>query len=159
MTVVLDSYTIPEKGEFEIYVKRQVNLQVTAAEARQTVHSWLLHQVSYMMGAESPELVVNSEAIIWRVPVSLTASHVGRIGIVGHVDVDIETGEINHPAACKANVLHCAQALAAKLAPYYPRTEMPTDYTPVTPPVNRKAGRPDGNPLHLLPSTTRSIAL
>ncbi len=35
-----------------------------------------------------------SERIVWRVPVDLTALPAGRLGRVGEVDVDVETGEL-----------------------------------------------------------------
>lgn len=62
MTVVLDSYVVPEQGEFEVYVRRTVNLRVTVEAARRTVQRWLLHQVSYMMGAEAPHCRPTSPA-------------------------------------------------------------------------------------------------
>lgn len=130
MTVVLDSYTIPEKGEFEVYVKRTVNLQVTALEARRKVQHWLLDQVSYMMGAESSQLVLQEKITIWQVPVILTASQVGRVGIVGQVGVDVQSGEIVDAWACKEQLLQHAQALVATLPAYQPRATMPEGYNP-----------------------------
>lgn len=151
MTVLLDSYAVPEQGEFEVYVRRKVNLQVTAEAARRTVQRWLLHQVSYMMGAEAPQLVIGEPDVFWRVPVILTASPLGRVGIVGVVDVQVETGEIEEAAACKQQILQAARELAAKLPPYQPRSEMPAGYESITLPPVREAGPPDGNPLIFSP--------
>ncbi len=159
MIVVLDSYVIPEKGEFEVHVRRKINLQITAEAAQHKVHSWLLHQVSYMMGAEVPELIIRNENAVWRVPVILTASPVGRVGIVAQIDVNVETGEIDSAAEGKEQILRSAQELIAKLPPYQPRTEMPANYAPITIPPTHKPGRPAGNPLDLLPPNPRSVAL
>ncbi len=130
MTIVLDAYTVPEKGEFEVYVKRTVNLQVTAEEARRKVQQWLLDQVSYMMGAESPHLVLQEIMTIWHVPVIFTASQLGRVGIVGQVGVDVQTGEIVCQSTCRDQLLQEAQTLAATLPAYQPRTTMPEGYDP-----------------------------
>jgi hypothetical protein len=37
MTVIFEGYTVPKRGMFEINVKRSVNIQVTAEEARHKV--------------------------------------------------------------------------------------------------------------------------
>jgi hypothetical protein len=159
MTVVLDSYAVPEQGEFEVYVRRKVNLRVTADAARRTVQGWLLHQVSYMMGAEAPHLVISDSDVFWRVPVILTASPIGRVGIVGTVDVDVETGAVAQAARCKKHLLQAARELAAKLPAYQPRSEMPAGYDPATLPPTERTVPPAGNPLDLLPATTHSVAL
>jgi hypothetical protein len=136
MAILLDAYAVPEQGEFEIYVRRTVNLQVTAEQAQRTVQAWLLHHVSYVMGAETPQLVLREPDVFWRVPVVLTASPLGRVGIVGAVEVQVETGEIDGAAACKQQLLQAARALSANLPPYQPRSEMPADYDPATlPPI------------------------
>ena len=137
MAVVIDPYVLPEKGEFEFYIKRTVNLRVTAEEARRKVQHWLLDQVSYMMGAESPQLVLQEDATVWQVSVILTASQVGRVGIAGSVAVDVQTGEILCNSVEKAQIRHNAAALAATLPAYRPRTEMPVGYDPNTlPPLS-----------------------
>ena len=64
--IILEPYAIPEKGEFEVYVKRTVNLRVSAEEARRKVNQWLLDQVSCLMGAESPELLLNEAQAVWQ---------------------------------------------------------------------------------------------
>jgi hypothetical protein len=69
-------------------------VRVTAEAVRRAVQRWLLHQVSYVMGVEAPQLVIGEPNVFWRVPVILTASPMGRVGVVGAVDVQVETGEI-----------------------------------------------------------------
>jgi hypothetical protein len=159
MTMILDSYEIPEIGEFELVVRRKVNLQVTAAAAPRMVQRWLLHQVSYMMGAEAPQLVIGSTDVFWRVPVILTASPIGRVGVAGEVDVFVENGQIDREEERRREILQRAKELAAGLPPYQPRSTMPAGYEAVTPPLTRQSGQPAGDPRRLLPATVRSVAL
>ena len=49
--------------------------------------------VGNLLLADEASLTIG-EHITWRVPVDLTAPDQGRIGRVGEVDVDIESGEI-----------------------------------------------------------------
>src|SRR5215212_7958646 len=107
MTLILDQYTIPETGTFEIH--QTVNIQVSA---KRQVDSWLLHEVSSMMGAEPPTLVI-SERTMWRVPCRFTTPGVGRVGQVGEVDVEAQTGELYHVRETKTAILDCVKTLAA----------------------------------------------
>ena len=137
MTIILDSYAIPEKGEFEVYVKRAVNLQVSAEEARRKVNHWLLDQVSHMMGAEAPQLVLQENCTIWQVPAILTANQLGRIGVIGFVAVHVETGELLYATATRTQLLQAAETLVAAFPAYQPRTEMPPGYDPTNlPPIS-----------------------
>ncbi len=126
MTIILDPYTIPEKGLVELNVKRLFEIKVTAAEARRKVDRWLLNEVSHLMGAEAPTLVVG-ERVIWRVPAWISFPHVGRAGVVGTVDVDVTTGEMTNTPARKADIERQAEAVAARQPPYRPR-ETPEKY-------------------------------
>lgn len=159
MTVVLDSYAIPEQGEFELYVRRKINLRVTSEAAQRTVQRWLLHQVSYMMGAETPQLVIGDSDVFWRVTVILTASPIGRVGSVGAADVQVETGEIVEAAATKDRLLQAARELSAKQPAYQPRGDMPAGYEAVALPPVREAEPPDGDPRSILSAAARSIEL
>jgi len=80
MTIILEQSTIPEIGTFEIH--KTVNIQVSAKQAQRKVDTWLLNEVSYMMGAEEPTLVIG-ERTVWRVPAYFSAPGAGRVGTVG----------------------------------------------------------------------------
>ena len=127
MTIVLDSYIIPEKGMVELKVDRAFEIKVTAEEARRRVNRWLHDEVSMLMRALSPSLVVG-EQIVWRVPASLGMPHLGQVGTVGTVDVDVTTGEMTNTSECKAELERCAKALANRLPPYQPRKKTPPEY-------------------------------
>lgn len=149
VTVLLDQFAVPERGTFTLSVNRSVEIVVTAEEARRRAKLWLIDEISYLMTASSPTLVVG-ERIVWRVPAVLTAPHVGSVGVVGDVDVDVETGEIHMTEAHRAALLTELGHLAQRVPPYTPRQEMPegavlSERAPTRPP-----GRPAGNPLDVL---------
>ena len=127
MTIILDKHQVPEKGTFEI--RQSITILVSVEEARRKVNSWVLQEVSYMMGAEEPTLVVGEKAV-WRVPVILTAPHVGHVGMAGTVDVDVQTGDMDDLPARKEQLLQSARELAAKMPAYVPRSKLdvPTEY-------------------------------
>ena len=127
MIIILDKQPIPEKGTFEI--RQSVDILVSAKEARDSVNSWLLNEVSYMMGAEEPTLVVG-DRVVWRVPAVLTAPHVGHVGMAGAVDVDVQTGNLNTSPILKEQILRGARELAADLPAYSPRSsrDVPAEY-------------------------------
>jgi hypothetical protein len=77
----------------EIDIKVTADINVSAYAARQKVNSFILSEVSYMMHAGEPSLVV-SEMICWRVPVVLSLTSRGDIGDVGAIDVNAETGQM-----------------------------------------------------------------
>lgn len=127
MTILLEQYTIPEKGNVELSVQRAFEIKVTAKEAQRQVNRWVLLEVSCVMGAEPPALVVG-ERVVWRVPVVLTASHVGIVGEVGVINVDVQTGKMDNRPELIELFQQKGVELGRKLPPYKPRSEVPEQY-------------------------------
>jgi hypothetical protein len=132
MPVLLEGININEVGVHEI--RQTLNVQVTSEQARRIVSRWLLDQVSDMMRAESPTLVVNGRSV-WRVPAVLTAVHVGVVGMVGMVDVDAVTGDLVDAEQRREELTAKGIKLAEMLPPYPgPRSAqdefIPTDVPP-----------------------------
>jgi hypothetical protein len=127
MTIILDQYTLPEKGKVELKVERSFEIRVSAEEARRQVSRWLLNEVSYLMGADPPTLVVK-ERIIWQVPAWIGFPYVGRVGTVGMIEVDVETGEMNNTPERQAELQRRAKELAAQLPSYQPKSEASAEY-------------------------------
>ena len=119
MQIILEPYSVPERGTFQI--QETVTIQISATEARRLVDQWLLHEVNSQMGADSPVLVVGEQSV-WRVPVYWSAPHVGRVGLVGVVEVDVLTGEMDNSQQRVAELMQHAEAFAAELPPYQART-------------------------------------
>lgn len=150
--ILLDQYAVPTKGTFELRIERSVEIKVTAEEARRMVKNWLIDEISYMMTATEPTLVLGERAV-WRVPAILTASHIGHVGPAGCVDVDVETGQIQNADGCKKEILKGVQKLAKSVPPYTPRTDIPSVWLAKEIQPTHDPGQPAGNPLDLLPSS------
>lgn len=151
LTLLLDEYTLPSRGVVDLQLSRSFEIKVTAEQARRQVKGWLLDQVSYMMTVKMPTLVIGVN-IVWRVPVILTATHVGHVGVVGEVNVDVETGAMNDLPACKEAILAQAHKLAATIPPYQLPTTAPQAWLAKGIKPTHPAGQPIGNPLDLLPA-------
>lgn len=127
MTILLDHYTLPERGLVKLTINQDFEINVTAEEARRQVDRWLFDEVSYMMTAETPVLVLG-EGVVWRVPAILTASQVGRVGSVGTVDVDVQTGQMDDKPENIAALQQAGIDLGNRLPPYQPREALPDGY-------------------------------
>jgi len=124
IAILVDENLLAEKGLVELTVNRTFQMNMTADEARRYVHSWLIDEVSSNIGAEMPTLIL-SDRPIWRVPAWLSFPRYGRVGAVGTVDVDVETGKLHNPTQCKAEIARCAEELAQRLPSYQPEQMMP----------------------------------
>lgn len=126
--ILLDHYTLPPKGPVHLQINWSFDIHITAEEARQKVDGWLLDEVSTMIGAGEPLLVVDGATVVWRVPAIFTTPHLGEVGVAGTVDVDVQTGAMVDTDACKKAILRGAQTLAKKMPPYKPSVDTPKTY-------------------------------
>ena len=124
MTIILDNYILPEKGPVTVTVSFEI--KVTAEEARHIANRWLLNEVSYLLGADPPTLVVGERAV-WRVPAWIGFPSTGRVGVVGTVDVDVETGELLNPLERKAAI---ERYLEEEVKPRLPKDRQPVRELP-----------------------------
>jgi hypothetical protein len=58
--------------------------------------------------------------VVWRVPIEFCVLRFGRLGTVGAVDVDSETGEMYQLPRRQREIEHCAGQLAARLPQFQP---------------------------------------
>ncbi len=162
VTLVLDQVTLPPMGTVALHLDFTFELTLSAETARRQAQCWLVDQVSYMIRAGEPTLVISTTVIsttetgqqtaVWRVPAILTATHLGDVGDVGHVDIDVETGSLADRAQCKAVILRNAKNLAAIMPPYTPRQDLPTEQLVLD--VKPTRMRPTNNPLDMIPAKT-----
>lgn len=124
MTVILEDYIIADTGLIEI--RRPVNLTISTREAQRLVNGWLCLDVSMMLTSGEPTLVVG-KVIRWQVPVFFTAPHVGRVGEVGNVTVNAQTGLIDKDPTNVKAMLCAAKKLSKTLPPFKP-LELPPAY-------------------------------
>jgi hypothetical protein len=129
MHVILDNYPIPEQGQVNIDVRFSFELNIDAIEARKAVNSWLLNEVSYMIGAGKPTLALSHQPT-WRVPAWIAFPQVSKKNIVGIVDVDVQTGQILYPNETKAKIEnYLEQTVRSDLSlPEFVVRELPPDY-------------------------------
>ena len=78
LTLLLDEYSLPDSGVVDLRLNCSFEIKVTAEEARRQVKHWLLDEVSMMMIAQTPTLLIGTR-IVWRVPVIFTAAHIGPV--------------------------------------------------------------------------------
>jgi hypothetical protein len=86
--------TPPMVGQTHIKIHIDTKLPVSYVQARRQVTGYLIDSVSDHLGGEQPILVINGEQLWWRVPVVLFLTSLGRVGQVGFIDVDCQTGEL-----------------------------------------------------------------
>jgi hypothetical protein len=135
MAIILNNYAIPEKGLVNIDFQLSFEIKCTAVQAKSIVNNWLLNEISYLIGADLPTLVLH-ERPAWRVPVWLTLPGTKHKEIIGAVDVDVETGQMIDLANSKARLEQYLHQKSAPLAAGQAFIrELPPDYVAnLTPP-------------------------
>lgn len=96
MAIVLDEAMLAklQAAQVDINVHVTARINVTPFVARQKVNVLLLDKVGTGLLSESPDLAASGERLYWRVPVTLSLPGQGRLGQVGAIDVDVQTGEV-----------------------------------------------------------------
>jgi len=84
---------LPPAGRIEIAISTAADVNISAKAARQKVNDFVLSEISYMMHAGEPELVI-SDRIVWRAPVMLSLTSHGDVGEIGAIIVDVESGQM-----------------------------------------------------------------
>jgi len=113
--VVTQIHSLPQTGRLEIDIKVTADVNVSAYASRQKVNSFILSEISYMMHAGEPNLVIG-ESICWRVPVILSLTSRGDIGEVGAINVNTETGQLYSNPQLISEVSARAEGLATRFA-------------------------------------------
>jgi len=84
---------IPVPGRVSVKIEIDTEINISAYVARQKANRFLILQAGDQLGAGEPELIVGT-TLQWRVPVQYAPSRKGTLGIVGHLLVDAENGEV-----------------------------------------------------------------
>jgi hypothetical protein len=95
MTIELDEI-LPqlEAAQVDISIRVSARLNVTQVAARRKVNVFVLNEIGTGLGGDTPTLVIHNNRLCWRVPVILALPPRGRLGQVGQIDMDAQTGEI-----------------------------------------------------------------
>ena len=112
MSVLLETITPPESGLININLTLTANIKITSLVARRQVTLHVTHHIADLLHGELPHLVWRQTGVYWRVPVALSAPTKGRIGIVGSIDVDVETGKL----IITEEIIHAIEKEAMRLA-------------------------------------------
>lgn len=113
MASIVQSF--PTIGRLEVDIKVTADVNISAYAARQKVNGFVLSDISYMMHAGDPALIL-AERIYWRVPVIFSLASRGDVGDVGSIDVDIETGQIHVSPEIIRDIRNRAEGLALSTA-------------------------------------------
>lgn len=95
MAVTLEMITPPDSGPLDIDIKVTANIRITPETARRRVSVFVGNEIGDLLHGETPDLVLRENGAFWRVPVVLSSKSIGRIGPVGTIDVDVESGELS----------------------------------------------------------------
>ena len=107
---------IPASAQVSIDIHLSATVNVTAFSARQKVTGFVVDQISTNMHGLEPSLIVG-QRLAWRVPIVLSIPPRGDLGIVGEIDVDVETGEILYTRALITEIKQHARELATRPTP------------------------------------------
>ena len=84
---------LPTTSRVTVKIEVSTDVNVSAFTARQKANRFLVMQAGDQLCADQPELVIGP-TLCWRVPVQYTPSRKGPLGIVGHLLIDADTGEV-----------------------------------------------------------------
>jgi len=76
-----------------VRIRVSTDLNISAFATQQKANHFLVMRVGDQLRVYKPELVVGP-TLRWRVPVQYAPSRKGPLGIVGHLLIDAETGEV-----------------------------------------------------------------
>lgn len=116
MTILIETENLPERGPLKIRLDVTATINTTAEEARRKVSVFAGNEIADLLSGETPDLVWQKNGAYWRVPVVLSSRSWGRIGLVGFIDVDVETGKLHLTEETIRSIEENAQRFAAGAA-------------------------------------------
>ena len=93
MDAVIPGLQLPEHAKVNVKIDVSSEINVTPFIAMQKVNRFLTLKVGNLLRADKPELIIG-ERLVWRVPVIYSIPAKGKLGKVGEISVDAESGEI-----------------------------------------------------------------
>ncbi|MBE7467635.1 MAG: hypothetical protein HS114_00650 [Anaerolineales bacterium] len=116
MAVTLETITPPQSGPLNIEIELTANIEITPETARRRVGVFVGNEIADLLHGDTPDLVLREDGVYWRVPVVLSSRSMGRIGQVGVIDVDVETGDLKVNDQIISEIEAHAQRFAAVTA-------------------------------------------
>jgi hypothetical protein len=91
--VALPGFTVSTDSTVSMRLEITSHINISAFVARQRANRFLITHIGDQLGALTPELVIG-DPMHWRVAVQYAPSRLGVLGVVGHLLVDAQTGEV-----------------------------------------------------------------
>ena len=129
MTIIVEQVASPKVGKFHIRIDRNIDVRISAEVAKRKASSWAIKFVSHMMASGKPSFVL-AEKCYWRVPIIYTTPHVGHVGKVGSVEVDVTSGEVSACCETPNEMIRAAQKLAKNLPKFQIKSHIPEELIP-----------------------------
>jgi hypothetical protein len=106
-----------QTAQLDIHVHVSATLNITPFVARQKVGGLVLSKVGTGVAADEPSFIVTGERVVWRVPLFLALPGLGRLGEVGEIDVDAQTGEVLADRSTLERIIENARRITPDSAP------------------------------------------
>ena len=103
---------IPQTGDIRLTIEVSARQNFSDKSAQKIVRRFVADEISYLLRTGEPDLVMGKR-LYWRVPIQLALPDQGTIGVVGTLDVDVETGQILATPNDIAEITRHAERLAA----------------------------------------------
>ncbi len=116
MTILLETISLPEHGTYGLNFKQTITIQIPAIQARRKVSVFVGNHIGDLLHGDTPNLAICSYGVFWRVPVILSSATHGKIGMVGTIDVDVNTGKFMMNDRIIAEIEANAQRFATRAA-------------------------------------------
>jgi antitoxin component of MazEF toxin-antitoxin module len=116
-SVLIPGQIVPDGGNFHLDLHISGTVNISAENARRLVNREAHRHISYLLQARPPWLTIAGKQLYWRVPLVLTFPDFGSLGEAGHIDVDVESGEMIISATLAEEIRNRA-AKIAESAPY-----------------------------------------
>ncbi|NCO33975.1 MAG: hypothetical protein AUJ92_13745 [Armatimonadetes bacterium CG2_30_59_28] len=104
--------SIPKPAELSVKLEFRSEVNITPFAAKQRVDDYLLNEVGNLLHADEPELFMDAEGIFWRTPVAYSVPSRGRLGTVGVLLVDVQTGRIHRSETESQEMLRNVETLS-----------------------------------------------
>jgi hypothetical protein len=111
--IIIETEKLPERGPLNIRLDVSITIHTTAEEARCKVSVFAGSEIADLLSGEVPDSVWQKNGAYWRVPVILSSRSLGCIGLVGFIDVNVETGEPHLSEQSTRRIEENAQRFAA----------------------------------------------
>ncbi|CAG0927771.1 hypothetical protein TFLX_00611 [Thermoflexales bacterium] len=103
-------------ARIDVSINVSTTLNVTAYTAKRKANTFVLNRIGTGLFGDEPQLIVTDRLICWRVPIFVSMASRGRLGQVGQIEIDAQTGEILADDNSLKDIAANAERLVASFA-------------------------------------------